>query len=295
MNKIFSFCQDVFNIPVHLYFCLNWYVALHLSLSLNHQKDLEFGMPSFIVVVTLFLVLLYLRILDEIKDFAYDQTFNPNRPLVLGKITIKELKVYLGVIGLLTLFINLYSGWMVLSLLSFELLYSTCLIFFEKKSVVIKDNMLVNLLVTYPVNVLLSIYILVIDLTLWKGSALFEDALTILAFACAFLYYEFARKISWPEQEKPGQRSYSAFLGTIPAAIIASLLALTSAVILIYLYHSWVPGFLVLPLGLGLLRLKIRKTMTLSGTFFIGLFYGIVILLGVLDHLDLSFHFLIGP
>lgn len=301
MRKFLTFCKDVYHPGIHLYFALNWYVALHAALSMNHGRKLSFGVDSIIAVVTVFLVLFFLRIVDEIKDFDYDRVFNKDRPLIKGSVSHKNLYIYLVVTGLTVLLLNLNSGASALSILVIEIFYALLLIFIEKKSPLLKHHIVMNLLITYPVNILLSAYILRIDLFHWDAIVSDQDILLVFAFAYAFLYYEFARKISWPHQEKPGQRTYSAFFGTMNAFIVAELLAITGAAIVGFSYKTWLPLGLILPLVWGY-KLLIRSKnndrpapMTLSGTAFIGLFYGIIIGLGVLDLFELSHYFLIWP
>ena len=288
MNKLSEFCKEVYHPGVHLYFALNWYLGLHFALSFNHQKGVSFSYDGVIAIVTLFLVLFYLRVIDEIKDYDYDKVFNTDRPLVRGMVSHKNLFHYCLVSGSAGLLLNLPFFSLPLFIIAIDLFYSTLLILIEKKFPVIKDNILLNLIFTYPVNILLSFYILYLDLFFWKEQVLIRDYLFITAFAAAFLYYEFARKISWPHQETEGQRTYSSFFGTALSIVIAMAFALIGMSLLVYLYDSLIPLLLLFPLFLGLLHFKRSRgkekgfAMKLSGSAFIGLFYGTVICLAVI-------------
>lgn len=290
-----SFCKSVYDPGIHFYFSLNWYLAFFSILCLNHEKTISLKLTMVIPVITLFLVLLYLRIVDEIKDFEYDKTFNPDRPLVKGIVTEKELKWYLLGICSIYFLLNLNYGQFVFWILLLDSTFSYFLISLESISKTVKNNILLNLLITYPVNVLLSFYLLFFELYIWKEDLSPKDLLLILCFALAFLNYEFCRKIKSPLNLKQGERTYSSYFGTIPSKVISDLLALSAITILMILSHSWLPLLAIIPLFWGWSLLSKNKSITLSGTAFIGLFYGICISLGILSRLNLSFHLLVRP
>ncbi len=294
MKKLASFCREVYHPGVHLYFSLNWYLALFSGLCLVHGRPFTLGPDALAVTGTLFLVLFYLRIIDEVKDFDYDRVFNPSRPLVRGLVTVKDLQTYLFVLIIPVIGLNILYGGTVIGLLAVELLYAYLLLPVDRLRP-IRENVILNLFVTYPVNILLSVYVLFQSLFQWGEGVLASDWSLIIAFACAFLYYEFARKITWPESQIKGQRTYSDALGTKTAVAVALGLATCAALLVTVTLKTWLPLLLLAPLGHGLSLLRRNKSMALSGTAFIGLFYGIVIAAGILARFDLRFHLLVGP
>jgi hypothetical protein len=294
MRKLALFCKSVFHPGVHLYFALNWYLALHAGLSLLHFQDYNLNLGSPIAVVTFFIVLLYLRMVDEIKDLEYDKIFNPTRPLVKGDLSLKEVSFYLFLLGTGTLSLNLVFGISVWILLLVELIYGVLLIPLDKIKI-IRENIIINLLMTYPVNILLSVYVFLLNLSIWQVEPHGKDYYLLASFSFAFLYYEFARKIKLPKNERAGERTYSQQLGFLPAMILALLLASAAAGLLILLFQTWLPFILIFPLLWGVWLIKIGKKMALSGTAFIGLYYGLMILLGLLARFEASFHLLIRP
>ncbi len=294
MKQLILFCKEVYHPGVHLYFSLNWYLALYSGLCLLHGRAFTLHLTALVAIATLFLILLYLRIIDEIKDFDYDKIHNPDRPLVRGIVTVKELNTYLLLLIIPIIGMNAFYGSKVLGLISFELAYAYLLLPLDRIRV-IRENLILNLFITYPVNVLLSVYILYQGLHAWGETALHGDWTLITAFACAFLYYEFARKITWPYAQTKGQRTYSEALGTKKATAVALLLAISAGLILTTILNTWLPFLLLIPLAQGLHLLGKGKSMALSGTAFIGLFYGIIIAAGILARFDLRFHLLVGP
>lgn len=280
--KFFTFCRQVYHPGVHFYFSLNWFFAFFSILCINHDKKYVLEKNFITPVLTLFFVLLFLRIIDEIKDFDYDKMYNPARPLVQGLVTFQDLNLYLCLTAMTFLLLNLTSGSLVILVLVFEILYSTLLILLEKKSVIIKNNIVINLIFTYPVNILLSIYILFFKLHQWNETVIFTDYLAVLSFALAFLNYEFCRKIRWPHQEAAGERTYSSFFGTIQSKIISDFLGVASLSILVFLTKSWILIFGIFPILWGWKLLFDKKSITSSGSAFLGIFYGICIMLGIL-------------
>lgn len=295
MKKLNQFCREVYHPGVHLYFSLNWVLALYAGLCLNHGHALLFSPYLVVAVLTLYLSLLFLRIMDEIKDYDYDLRFNPERPLVKKILTHKDLALFIVVSCTGFLALNALNGMEVLVLLGGQILYSFILLGLEKKSTLVREHMLVNLTLTYPVNIVLSVYVLALFYFHWSTDPLYEDVFLVASFACAFLYYEFSRKIFYPTEEIEGRRSYSSALGLWPALITSDALALAAMLSMVILTGSMLPLLLI---GILVLRhrwVRRKKKLALCGTYFIGLYYGLWMLIGLLDNFDLHTNFLIGP
>ncbi len=293
MKKLNQFCREVYHPGVHLYFSLNWVLALYAGLCLNHGHALEFSPYLVVAVLTLYLSLLFLRIMDEIKDYDYDLRFNPERPLVKKSLSHRDLYLFILMSCSGFLALNVLNGVEVLMILGGQILYSFLLIVLEKNSERIRNSMLLNLLVTYPVNIALSVYVMALFYFQWSTDPLYEDLLLLLSFACAFLYYEFSRKISPTGDEAAGQRSYSKAWGLRRALILSDGLALTAILSMSYLTKSWVPLLLIAVLVMRANWVVKKKNLTLAGSAFIGLFYGAWMLIALLDYLDFHLHLLI--
>jgi hypothetical protein len=229
---------------LHLLFAAGWLLALDGGLSRIGPDGVWRFQPSMIAGVAIFfLVLFYLRALDEWKDFDYDRIYNPERPLVRGVVTFADLYWFLAGSALIIVAIPLaFPGFSGGSKTAFAILlgdlgYGLLLVGLERISGLIRDNMTVNLILTYPVNVALSIYAYAAYIGRTNGRYQIRGALLLTAFALAFLYYEFARKTSWPQHAKRGKRLYSTqfgvpvalalctFAGVGAAALAAALLA----------------------------------------------------------------------
>jgi len=310
VKKVWDFCKDIYDPWVHLYFAANWYFALYGLLGITHDAQYLLTLSPLKVVLSIFLILFYLRIVDEIKDFEYDKKFNPDRPLVKGTVTKKELHIYLLITVILTALLNFQLGISVLFFLLLEFIYGYVLILIEKRNKIIRENMMINLFITYPVNILISIYIFLVFAV--EQRIHFErqipwtrtDTFMLIAFASCFLYYEFARKVSWPSKAEEGQRLYSKILGFDTAIVFTMFFGIAALAFLYLSVNSIAPILLVLPLIYGMYRVwkekenseKSKLPLFFSGTLFLGLFYGIIITLSLLDfYMGFDFHRSIGP
>lgn len=261
--------KSVYSPGLHFGFALAWCLALEGSLESTLESTFRVRRPngalsswspdrlSGLEVLSLFLVLFFLRAVDEWKDFEYDKKQNPHRPLVTGKSTFTDLYLYLFGAGSLVLMLNLPwltgRSWIPFLILAADLLYGLFLIIVEKKSGLLRENILLNLLITYPVNVGLSIYVY------WMvhekiGPASSWSGLPILgAFTFAFLNYEFARKTCWPEHAPAGTRLYSSALGPWGAAAASLTFAFGAVGIMTYEFRvmRFLPWISLIPPVLG--------------------------------------------
>lgn len=286
INKIWTFCRKIYDPGVHLYFAMNWSLSFAIYLIFSHSLPFDLSLVHFIPILTLFFMLFILRVVDEIKDYEYDQIFHKDRPLVSGDVNHRFLIKTIFALTILCLLLNLQSSFTVIAILLVDIVYSFFLIWLERKSPWVKNNMLINLVVTYPVNLALSFYLLSFYQHLYQFEIMGDDYLMIAAFAFNFLYYEFARKIGDKSLNKPGEKLYSDALGLKFSVFVTIVMALLSISLLMSLYQSPLPLLLLLAPILGLLSLRQKKSkrpMMLSGSLFLGLFYTCVFVLSFVN------------
>ena len=310
IRKIWRFCKDTYDPGVHLYFAMNWFFALYGAVAMNHTSEYMLSLSPVKVILSMFFILFFLRVVDELKDFNYDKKFNPDRPLVKGFVTRKDLHIYLLSSVILTFILNIQYGLSALFFLLLEFIYGYFLIFLEKKNSIIRNNMMINLFFTYPVNLLISLYVFLIFAIeqrihfAKKISWNRVDTYILISFAACFLYYEFARKIAWPSKAKEGERLYSNILGFNTAIVFTIGFGLVAICLLFLSFECLAISLLFLPLCFGLYKVSIERSseskssrpLALSGTLFLGLFYGIVIVMSLLDfYMGLNFNRTIGP
>ncbi|WP_263139090.1 hypothetical protein [Pseudomonas sp. RIT-PI-AD] len=242
-GRLARFMGAVFSPRLYGSYALLWVLALEGSLavlapSATWSPDVQTG----IRVLSVWLTLFYLRMADEQKDLDYDRVHNPDRPLVRGEISHAELRVGMALIAVLLLVLNLGGAPLTPAILLFDLGYALLLMFVEGRSAWFRDSLLVNLFATYPVQLLLSLYV-ALSLALGRGesASLADTLLLILAFACAFLHLEFARKTRW--QVEPGTRVYSDLFGPRGSAAVAFGLALAAELLALAAFRPWTTGF----------------------------------------------------
>ncbi|MGE0708246.1 MAG: hypothetical protein AB7N76_18750 [Planctomycetota bacterium] len=219
MTRLWAFLQNVFAPGLHTAFAAAWFLSLLGTLILLRDPApvWRFDLPLLLGVASLLVVLFYLRVVDEVKDYDYDLQHNPDRLLVQGAITHADLRRWGLGAALVVLALNAALAWLVspwlLAIVVLDLLWAIGLIRLEAASAAVRDSMLLNLGVTYPVNVLMSVYVYVFFLAAYGASPAPQDAALIAAYLLVFLHYEFARKTAWPELTGAGERMYSNVLG----------------------------------------------------------------------------------
>ncbi|MFC8528031.1 hypothetical protein [Nocardia sp. NPDC057227] len=210
--------------PHYLLYGVLWVFALEATLGLLAAPDSAWR-PSWstgLRVLIVAIVLLYLRMVDEQKDLGYDRVHNPDRPLVTGAVTATDLRIGMAVIAVLAV-----AGSLLLSAgsalaIAAVLLYGLGLWGLERISAWVRDDILVNLVVTYPVQLLVTAYVLVSVLdTEGVASGFWSLAPAALIFAGAFLQFEFARKTA--REPRPGEHYYSNVLGAVGSTAVSLL------------------------------------------------------------------------
>lgn len=186
---------------------------------------------------TVVLVLLFLRMLDEYKDLDYDRVHNPTRPLVTGEITVPELRTAMALSGVLVIVIN---GWIsVLSVLLalLAIVYGLFLVALERWSVRIRDGLLCNLAVSYPVQITIGLYVYGSAMSTGEVRADWRVVPLLAIFACAFLHFEFARKTRPSNGDT--QRLYSNIFGVTGSAVITLALGCAAVALDAALIQPW--------------------------------------------------------
>ncbi|HET8707638.1 MAG TPA: hypothetical protein VFM46_15135, partial [Pseudomonadales bacterium] len=156
-------------------------------------------------------------------------------------------------------------------ILAADMLYALFLIQLERWSQRVQEGIFLNLAVTYPVNITLSIYLLFYYCLHFNYVFTFSHFLLIVAYACAFLHFEIARKSGWPHLTPRSERLYSHEIGPYGALALNLSLGVFAVVLLICLFSpwqqkgalsiiGWLPVLAWIPMGLGALKfLKSRQ------------------------------------
>lgn len=275
--------------PHYMLYGLLWVLALEgVAALLTEPGPWRPTWHTAVRVVVVLVVLLYLRMVDEQKDLDYDRVHNPDRPLVTGAVTARDLRCAMALIAVVSMGGSLTLSVASAVLIAAVLAYGLALWWFESTSVTVRGNIMVNLVVTYPVQLLVTAYVLISAIN--TGEVSYRPVLWLLpiVFAGAFLQFEFARKIS--AVVRPTEALYSNALGAVGATIAAVSFAVVAVLVLLvaappWQYDGavavllWIPVMLLtLPIGAGLrFRVAGESYPIVPAVAFIVLLYAVLI------------------
>jgi hypothetical protein len=180
-----------------------------------------------VTVGTLFVDMLIIRALDDIRDLDYDRRVHPGRPLAAGVVRSADLLALTAVGSAAILAANSWRGgaaW----LLCAQLGYLFALVFLNARlRWPATDNLLAHLPLNVPVQLLLCTYVYVAYQHDHHRPITGRGLLVVLAVLLALLHVEFARKV--PRTARLAERSYVRDLGLPGAVALAGTAAVLSA------------------------------------------------------------------
>ncbi|MFE7798854.1 hypothetical protein [Nocardia sp. NPDC057440] len=243
--------------PHYLLYGVLWVLALEGTAALVSEPDSSWHPTgsTAVRIAVVAVVLLYLRIVDEQKDLDYDRVHNPDRPLVTGAISANELRSAMAVIavGAIAACLTLSFGSAVL--ITAVLAYGLALWGLENLSASVRTDIVLNLVITYPVQLLVTAYVVVSAIGTGEVRSRWQAAAVAIIFAGAFLQFEFARKTS--KLPRTGEMYYSNALGahgSATAALVCAAIAVFGDLALVRPWSysgsqaliAWIPVALLL-------------------------------------------------
>lgn len=195
--------------------------GIGLFAALDGERIPASAIPVFgFVAVTLFADLLILRVLDDVRDSDYDRTVNPQRCVASGAVTHRDLATLCALCVTVLVVANL-SFLAGLFILVVQLLYAGALLATAQRFPVTRgDNLVVNLLLGIPVQLLLYAYLLVAFADIrGKSLTLAVGGVGVLILTLCAGQVEFGKKLV--RQPDPGERSYVKSIGFHATALMA--------------------------------------------------------------------------
>ncbi|MFI6773363.1 hypothetical protein [Nocardia sp. NPDC050412] len=243
--------------PHYVLYGVLWVLALEGTAALVSQPDSGWHptVSTTLRIVVVAFVLLYLRMVDEQKDLDYDRVHNPDRPLVTGAISAAELRAAMAAIAIGAIAAGLTLSVISALMIAAVLAYGLALWGLERLSATIRTDILANLAVTYPVQLLVTAYVVLSAADTGEVRAIWKTAAVALIFAGAFLQFEFARKTS--RTPRPDEHFYSNALGATGSTAFGLLCAAVAAATDIVLVQPWTKTAVVDWIPLALLLLPI--------------------------------------
>ena len=169
----------------------------------NGVTTFSLGIQEIVLAFTVFSFLCWLRIADDFKDYELDSRLFPDRPLPSGKVTKKDLKIFLAVLMPFTIAVNAaFMPWQHFIFCIILYTYGSLMAvwFFQKYK--IQKSLPLALVTHNPVQMILNTYI--ISFVIIKYSTPIFNLTNILAvFTLYFpaLIWEVTRKIRAPKDE----------------------------------------------------------------------------------------------
>lgn len=267
LQALTRFMQIIFEPKQHLLFAALWFLSLQGTFiaTLGREEYWRFSWATLFGALTMFLVLFFLRAIDELKDFEYDKVNNPDRPLPSGVVSPRDIAIFCALSAAIVFLLNLPLHGIILAFLLVDMSYGVLLILLEKKIPAMQRSMILNLAITYPVSIALSFYTLLHSLL--TQNIAFDSAklLVILSYVLAFLHFEIMRKTVWPHLALSNERFYSQELGGSRAPILGFSSAALALIVLLSqtrpwaisgmgAYTGWLPCLAIIFAGWGLHR-----------------------------------------
>ncbi len=183
---------------------------------------------------SVFMLLLILRLMDELKDQDIDRRLFPNRPLPSGRVEAKDIACSL-VIAMALFLIPAIGNNTNFLLACAVLVYALLMFKFFFIPRILKKHLLLNLLTHNPIVPIMLIYLAQLYLQghqlSWRQVD--GDIFWLIGMYWLLLFsWEFVRKIRLPQQEN-AYVTYSrifGYRGAVIIAIVIQLLALLSGI-----------------------------------------------------------------
>ena len=189
--------------------------------------------------LALFVILFFMRVVDEIKDVDYDQKFHQDRPLVSGETDVGTLRSYLIGSAVIALALSLPLGIAEMVTACSIMMYSLILLWLERISPSFRDSMYGNIVVTIQLKAGLIFYVVEVSATEKQSLPVLPTALVGLSFLLAYLYWEMARKTVREDFLLPGEKAYSVPIGAGGSLAVASALMTTACVLRAVVAIHW--------------------------------------------------------
>lgn len=178
------------------------FLEIYFIVLLNHGiTDFNLGIQECVCAFTVFSFLCWLRIADDFKDYELDCRLFKERPLPSGRVTKKDLGIFVGILIAFTLIINfIFMNNFIFCFILYTYGSLMAVWFFQKHK--IQKSLPMALLTHNPVQMIMNIYI--ISFVIIKYNiAVFDLTNAMVVFTLYFpaLIWEVSRKIRAPKDE----------------------------------------------------------------------------------------------
>jgi hypothetical protein len=225
------FVAEVLPPQVYVTYAALWVLLVDGTLAVRDGRDgaggwrLDGRLLAEVAVVVLMLLLF--RILDEEKDLDYDREHHPERPVARGAITVAQLRAPAVAVAAVVLGTAATLSVPAALVLAASQLHAWFLVGLERRSARVRDGLLLNLAVTYPVQLLVGVAVVLMAAARPDREVRTGDAVAVLVLTTLiFLHVEFARKTRRANDIR--ERMYSDVLGAGGSAAVTAALPIAA-------------------------------------------------------------------
>ena len=178
------------------------FAEIYFIVLFNHGiSNFEFGIQELVCGFTIFSFLCWLRIADDFKDYELDCRLFKERPLPSGRVTKKDLKIFVSILISITILLNfLFMNNFLFCVILYTYGSLMAVWFFQKHK--IAKSLPLALVTHNPVQLIMNIYI--ISFVIIKYNLEIVNIYNILAIFTLYfpaLIWEVSRKIRAPKDE----------------------------------------------------------------------------------------------
>lgn len=175
---------------------------IYFIVLLNHGvTEIRYSYQELIGGFTVFSFLCWLRIADDFKDYELDCRLFAHRPLPSGRVTKKDLAVFISILIAITLIVNaIFMNNFLFCLFLYTYGSLMAVWFFQKHK--IQKSLPMALLTHNPVQIIMNIYIISFVIIKYGLNVLnVYNFLAVLTLYFPALIWEVSRKIRAPKDE----------------------------------------------------------------------------------------------
>ncbi|MCP9266963.1 hypothetical protein M5U04_02315 [Xenorhabdus sp. XENO-1] len=289
MERLKNFCNIVFPVKFYIFFSIAWYFGMETFFALVTGAKIFFTIGDILSISICFLVLFFIRVIDEIKDYEFDIKNNPERPLVKGIVSRGDIILYGVITASLIVTLNYFNDN---SLLPLTMIAHVLLLFIiDKAANNVSVNSFFQLAISFPASLQIYVYYLFNFLNKYGMNYSNDYIMLVIPFVLSFLSLEILRKTRW-ENIKDGL--YSNDIGPVKSHLLGTTLGVIG-IIVFYIktlpisggwsYILCLPALFLLANSIRFFILKNEKVSIriLPLLFLIGVYVMNIVLYGISD------------
>lgn len=178
------------------------FLEIYFIVLLNHGiTDFNLGIQECVCAFTVFSFLCWLRIADDFKDYELDCRLFKERPLPSGRVTKKDLGIFVSILIAFTLIINfIFMNNFIFCFILYTYGSLMAVWFFQKHK--IQKSLPMALLTHNPVQMIMNIYIISFVIIKYHITVFdLTNAMVVFTLYFPALIWEVSRKIRAPKDE----------------------------------------------------------------------------------------------